>query len=118
MKHLNQYIVESRYFKLEDNERDALAALVGVLSGAMGDDEIEEKCADLIKELTQEEKDKLEELYTVLDNIQDYPRINRNIIIDEIPLIKKIIEWVDDNDAWVGSNDVELLDILDKINTK
>ena len=119
MRSLNEYITESKYFKLEDSERDALAALIGVLCGAMGDDEIEESCAELIKELTDKEKEQLEELYSyVLDNKYDYPTINRNIIKDDIPLIKKIIEWLDENDAWPGSNDVELLDILDKINTK
>lgn len=115
MKSISEYINESKYFSLEPNERDVLAAFVGVLCGSLGDDEIEEKCADLIKELTNEEKEALSSLYDCLDDTYNYKKINRNHIVDEIPLIKKCIEWCDDNDAWVNGNDVELLDILDKI---
>lgn len=118
MKNLVEFINESRYFSLEPNERDVLASFVGVLCGSLGDDEIEEKCADLIKELSDKDKDMLTSLYDCLDDTYNYKKINRNMIIDEIPLIKKCIEWCDENDAWVDSNDVELLDILDKINTK
>lgn len=116
MKTLAEYLFEGRSFTLEDEERNALASLVGVLCGDYGDDDIEDKCKDLIDLLTDDEKKQLSELTDVLDDYENYRRINRNILKNDIPLIKKIITWLDDNDGWVSHNDYELLEILDKIN--
>ena len=38
MKTLKDYIFESRYFKFTDDERAAVADLVGFLTGAIGED--------------------------------------------------------------------------------
>ena len=118
MKSLIEYINESKYFTLTENERDVLASFVGVLCGVLSDKEIEEKCADLIKELSDKDKENLESLYDCLDNTYDFKKINRNHISKDISLIKRCIIWCDENDGWVNSNDIELLDILNKINDK
>lgn len=115
MKRIKTYLMESKNFKLNDSERETLASVIGVLCGDMGDDEIDEKCADLIKELTDKEKEQLSDLFNVLDDPYNFRSINRSTIINDIPLIKRIIEWMDDNDAWVAHDDYELINILDKI---
>ena len=119
MKNIVNYINESRYFKLTDSERDALASLIGVLTDNVSDDDYEEAMKPLKKELSKEELDTLDELYTyVLDDKQTYPTINRNILIPERDLLIKVISWLDENDAWYEGNDYELVEILDKLTSK
>lgn len=119
MKSIIEFINESKYFKLTDSERDALASLIGVLTNNVSDDDYEESIKPLKKELSKEEIDSLDELYTyVLDDKQTYPTINRNILIPERDLIIKIIKWLDENDAWYEENDYELVEILDKLTSK
>lgn len=117
MKTLVEFINESKYFKLTDSERDDLALAIGNLTGMIGDDDEIKKFKEFKDSLSKEEIEKFEDLYNyVLDNKNDYPTINKNIIKDEIPLIKKMIEWMDNNDMLI--DDYELLNILDKINIK
>lgn len=119
MKTLKEYIFESKYFTLTPGERDALASIVSIITGAIGDEDAAKKYDDLKKELSKEEIDSLDELYTyVLDDKQTYPTINRNILIPERDLIIKIIKWLDENDAWYEGNDYELVEILDKLTSK
>ena len=43
MKTINQYINESKYFKLEYDERQALADFIGVVCGNLGDQKDQEE---------------------------------------------------------------------------
>ncbi len=115
MKTLVEYINESKYFTLTPSERDALVITVGNITGALGDEEDMEEYAELKKDLSEEELKKLDELFEyVLDNEQDYPKINRNIIKDEIPILVKILTWMDEN----GIGSYEHTDMLEKMTTK
>ena len=81
MKTLKDYIFESRYFKFTDDERAAVADLVGFLTGAIGEDADIKKYAEYWNVLSNDEQEQMNELYDVLDNEQDWPVINRNNII-------------------------------------
>ena len=119
MKSIIEYITESRYFKLTDSEREALASFVGVLTGNLGDDDYEEALADLKKTLSKQELEDLSDLYTyVLDDNQTYPTINRNLLIPEREILIKVLTWLDENDAWYEGNDYELVEILGKLTSK
>lgn len=113
MKNINQYINESKYFKLEDDERQALSDFVGVVCGNLGDDEDQNELKDVINELDDDEISQLKYLHDLLDNDQTYKSINRNMIIDDIPLIKKLYKLMDDNDLL--DENWDLIDALEKI---
>ena len=113
MKNINQYINESKYFKLEDDERQALSDFVGVVCGNLGDDEDQNELKDVINELDNDEISQLKYLHDLLDNNQTYKSINRNMIIDDIPLIKKLYKLMDDNDLF--DENWDLIDALEKI---
>lgn len=113
MKNINQYINESKYFKLEDDERQALSDFVGVVCGNLGDDEDQNELKDVINELDNDEISQLKYLHDLLDNNQTYKSINRNMIIDDIPLIKKLYKLMDDNDLL--DENWDLIDALEKI---
>lgn len=113
MKNINQYINESKYFKLEDDERQALSDFVGVVCGNLGDDEDQNELKNVINELDNDEISQLKYLHDLLDNNQTYKSINRNMIIDDIPLIKKLYKLMDDNDLL--DENWDLIDALEKI---
>ena len=113
MKNINQYINESKYFKLEDDERQALSDFVGVVCGNLGDDEDQNELKDVINELDNDEISQLKYLHDLLDNNQTYKSINRNMIIDDIPLIKKLYKLMNDNDLL--DENWDLIDALEKI---
>ena len=35
-----------------------------------------------------------------------------------IEAVKNLLKWLDENDAWYGGNDYELVEILDKLTSK
>jgi len=113
MKAIIQYINESKYFKLEDDERRALSDFIGVVCGNLGEQEDQEELKAVIDPLEDKEILQLRELHDVLDDDQTYKSINRNNIIDDIPLIKKIYKLLIDNDLL--DEQWDLMDALEKI---
>ena len=84
MKAINNYINESKNFKLTESERDTLSDFIGVICGNLGDDEDQNELKDVINELDNDEISQLKYLHDLLDNNQTYKSINRNMIIDDI----------------------------------
>lgn len=114
MKTLKDYIFESHYFKFTDYERDAVAELVGFLTGAIGEDADIKKYAEYWNVLSNDEQEQMNELYDVLDNEQNWPVINRNNIKDDIELLANFLNWVDENDLW-GDAEYEGVCALEKL---
>ena len=115
MKNLANYITEAKnYFKLESDERDALATLVGIICGNLGEDEEIKFYKDLFDSFSDKEKDQLNMLHDVLEDTETYKQINRNNIKNDIPLLKKIYTWMSEKDAFKENWD--LIDVLEKIN--
>ena len=114
MKTLKDYIFESHYFKLTEYERDAVAELVGFLTGSIGEDADIKKYAEYWSALSNDEQEQMNELYDVLDNEYNWPVINRNIIKDDIELLANFLNWVDENDLW-GDAEYDGLCALEKL---
>lgn len=115
MKNILEYINEAKkFFKLENDERNALATLVGIICGNLGEDEEIKFYKDLFDSLSKEEQDKLSMLHDVLEDTETYKQINRNNIKDDIPLLKKIYDWMSEKDVFKENWD--LIDALEKIN--
>lgn len=113
MKAINNYINESKNFKLTESERDALSDFIGVICGNIGDDEDRNELKDVIDKLNDDEISQLKDLHDCLDDNQTYKSINRNVIIDDIPLIKKLYKLMDDNDLL--NKNWGLIDAFEKI---
>ena len=113
MKAINNYINESKNFRLTESERDALSDFIGIVCWNLGDDEDQNELKDVINELDDDEISQLKYLHDLLDNDQTYKSINRNMIIDDIPLIKKLYKLMDDNDLL--DEQWDLIDALEKI---
>ena len=123
VKSFEDFVLEAKHYNLKetdfvlnDSERKALASVVGVLSKNLSDDEMEEILAPLMKELTPDEIKQLNSLYDTLEDEWTWNEVTSPMIEDDFDLIVKIIEWMDNNDAWSYNNDYELLNILDEIN--
>lgn len=114
MKTLKDYIFEARYFKFTDGERAAVAELVGLLTGNIGEDEDIKEYSEYWNVLSDDEQKQMNELYDVLDDEQNWPVINRNNIKDDIELLANFLNWVDENDLW-GDADYEGPDALEKL---
>ena len=63
MKSINQFINESKNFKLEDNERQALSDFIGIVCGNLGDQKDQEKIKSVIDPLEDKEILQLRDLY-------------------------------------------------------
>ncbi len=114
MKSLITYINETRYFKLTESERDAIASLVGLLTGNIGEDSEIKKYSEYWNVLSDEEKQQMNDLYDVLDDTNNWPVINRNNIKDDIIPLINFLNWVDENDLW-GDYEYEGPDALEKL---
>lgn len=114
MKNIKEYIIEAKkYFSLESDERQALSDLIGVLCGNLGDDEDIKQLKPVIDQLNKNEIEQLVDLHDCLDDSQTYKKINRNHIIDDIPLINKIYKLMEDNDLL--GEQWDLMDAFEKI---
>lgn len=111
MKNISSFIFEkSKYFTLTDDERDSLIECCGYITGNLGDIDDIKNFETVKKELSEEELKQLNSLYDCLDDKATYKKINRNIIKDDLELIKKIIYLIGENDL-----DYDLSDIYEKI---
>lgn len=97
MKSIKQFINESKNFKLEDNERQALSDFIGIVCGNLGDQKDQEELKSVIDPLEDKEILQLRDLHDCLDDKQTYKSINRKTIIDDISLIKKLYKLMNDN---------------------
>lgn len=113
MKDIQSFIYESKNFKLEDDERRALSDFIGIVCGNLGEQEDQENLKAVIDPLEDKEILQLRELHDVLDDDQNYKTINRNNIVDDIPLIKKIYKLMEDNDLL--GEQWDLMDAFEKI---
>ena len=114
MKNIKEYIIEGKkYFTLNNDERQALGTFMGVLCGDLGEDSERKKLQKVIDNLDKEELKQVSNLCDFLEDDVTYPKINRNNIIDDIPLITKIWKLMDDNNL-LGEN-WDLIDALEKI---
>ena len=111
MKNISNFIFEkSKYFTLTDDERNSLVECIGYITGNLGDIDDIKNFETVKKELSEAELKQLDNLYDCLENDETYPKINRNIIKDDLELIKKVIYLIGENDL-----DYDLSNIYEKI---
>lgn len=112
MKSLSQFLLEAiGNFQLDDHERQALATFLGIFLGELGEDNERESYKDI--KLSDSELEQLKDLYYCLDDKQTYKYINRSIIKDDIQLLVKLYNELNDKDL-LGEN-WDLIDAFEKI---
>ena len=114
MKDLKEFINEGKkYFKLEEDERQALAIFTGILCGDLGDDDERKELQKVIDSLDEKDIEQISDLHSFLEDDVTYKSVNRNNIIDDIPLIKKLYKLMEDNDLL--NEQWDLIDAFEKI---
>ena len=120
--HLHEAVTESRYhiheskntFTLDDNERDALKEFLGIVTGNIGEESEIKKYEGLFKSLGDGEFDKLSDIYDFIEDDRTYPKVTyKNFQQDERQLVKKCIDWAEENDLI--DNNYDLMDAAEKI---
>lgn len=113
MKNIVEYITEGRQFTLKEYERTELGNIIGFITGNIGDEEDIAPYKDLKDSLSKEELEQLDNLYDLLDDEENWPKINKCIIKDDIPLIIKCLDWADEEGLM--DENWDLMDAYDKI---
>lgn len=113
MKNIVEYITEGKQFTLKQYERSELGNVIGFITGNIGDEEDTAPYKDLKDSLSKKELKQLDKLFDLLDDEETWPKINKRIIKDDIPLIIKCLDLADEEDL-IGNN-WDLMDAYDKI---
>lgn len=80
----------------------------GLITGSLGGDNPYEDI-----KLTPDEVNQLNQLYDVVSDEHTYPKINRSIVKDDIPLIKKVMDMCNNNNLF--DDEWDLIDTYEKI---
>lgn len=113
MKSIISYINESKRFKLEQDEREALAEFMGILCGNIGDEDEFKPMKVIADQLSEQELEQVSELADFLDDTYTYKAVNNSTLKDDIELIKKIYNIAVDNDLL--DEQWDLMDAFEKI---
>ena len=102
------------YFRLTDSERDALKWEMEIACGNMGKTREQIKYRPFMKTLTEDELNKFKNVVDyVLDDYSTYAYVNSRVLLPELPIIKRFLEWMDGRDM-MGEN-WDLMDAYGKI---
>lgn len=103
----------ARYFKLTQNERRALATEMGLACGELGDEQETEAYRPFMDTLTPEERKQFSQCVDFLENDETYAYVSSRNLAPDLPIVKRFLEWMDDNDMF-GRN-WDLMDAFGKI---
>lgn len=115
MKNLNTYLTEKKKtFELNIDERRALETTIGIALGNIGEDNEIKQFKNFIDSLSNDEKEDLESLYSMLSDADNYKKIyQKNVMSEEIALIDKLYHYCDDNNML--DEQWDLIDAFEKI---
>ena len=65
------------------------------------------------KTLSKDELKQFNDLYDLFDDEATYHKINNRMVKDELPLLKRFAQFIEDND--IADNDWDLIDAYEKI---
>ena len=114
MRSLNEYITEAKgNWSFSDYQRQSLGTAIGFMTGALGTKEDAEKYADFKNSLTDTELHDFNSLFDLFDDEHTYKKINSRMIKDEMEILKRFAQYIEDNDLADG--DWDLIDAYEKI---
>ena len=100
MKSLVEYIFETKYFRFTEEERAAVTELVGYLTSNIGEESDIKKYSEYWNVLADDEKEQMNDLYDFVEDVHNWPIVNRNNIKDDISALREFLNWVDEKDLW------------------
>lgn len=121
MKNIQEYINEQLLvegsWSFNRSERDAFIVVVGYLTGNYGYEDDFEQFASFKNTLTDDEIKKFNEIFDILDDEYTYKKVGSRVFKEDLPLLKKFAEWIDDNDITREGNSFnwDLMDAIEKI---
>lgn len=114
MRSLNEYITEAKgNWSFSDYQRQAIGTAIGNMIGALGDEDDMDKYVEFRKSLSDKELKQFNDLFDMFDDEVTYHKINSRMVKDELPLLKRFAQFIEDND--IADNDWDLIDAYEKI---
>ena len=114
MNNLKDYITEAkRNWSFSDYQRQSLCTAIGNMIGALGDEDDMDKYVDFRKTLSKDELKQFNDLYDLFDDEYTYHKINSRMIKNELPLLTRFAQFIEDND--IADKDWDLIDAYEKI---
>lgn len=113
MKSIIEYINEGKSWSLSDYQRQAFGTELGFMTSNLGDEDEIAKYEDFRKTLSDKELKQFSDLFDLFDDEQTYRKINSRMVKDELPLLKRFAQFIDDND--LADRNWDLIDAYEKI---
>lgn len=100
MKNLIEFINESRQYAFTEEQRDALASLIGFLTGNIGDSDVIAEYEEFKESLTPKELEQFDNAYDYLDDTVTYKKVRISSFFQDIDknLLKRFLEYAMDNE--------------------
>jgi hypothetical protein len=114
VRSLNEYITEAKgNWSFSDYQRQSFCTAIGNMIGALGDEDDMDKYVDFRKTLSKDELKQFNDLFDLFDDEATYHKINSRMIKDEMEILKRFAQYIEDND--IADNDWDLIDAYEKI---
>lgn len=114
MRSLNEYITEAKgNWSFSEYQRQALGTAIGFMTGALGDDDEIARYEEFKKSLSDKELKQFNDLFDLFDDEHTYKKINSRMVKDEMEILKRFAQYIEDNDLADG--DWDLIDAYEKI---
>ena len=114
MRSLNEYITEAKgNWSFSDYQRQSFGTAIGNMIGALGDEDDMDKYVDFRKTLSKNELKQFNDLFDLFDDEATYHKINSRMVKDEMEILKRFAQYIEDNDLADG--DWDLIDAYEKI---
>lgn len=114
MRSLNEYITEAKgNWSFSEYQRQALGTVIGFMTGNLGDDDEIARYEEFKKSLSDKELKQFNDLFDLFDDEHTYKKINSRMVKDEMEILKRFAQYIEDND--LADDDWDLIDAYEKI---
>ena len=114
MRSLNEYITEAKgNWSFSEYQRQSLGTAIGFMTGNLGDEDEIARYEEFKKTLSDKELKQFNDLFDLFDDEHTYKKINSRMIKDEMEILKRFAQYIEDNDLADG--DWDLIDAYEKI---
>lgn len=114
MRSLNEYITEAKgNWSFSEYQRQSLGTEIGFMTGNLGDEDEIARYEEFKKTLSDKELKQFNDLFDLFDDEHTYKKINSRMIKNEMEILKRFAQYIEDNDLADG--DWDLIDAYEKI---
>jgi hypothetical protein len=113
MKSIIEYINEGKSWSFSEYQRQSLGTAIGFMTGNLGDADEIARYEDFKKSLSDKELKQFNDLFDLFDDEHTYKKINSRMVKDEMEILKRFAQYIEDNDLADG--DWDLIDAYEKI---